>query len=192
MNMRGLVFGGSSVGSIYQKSLHNPTLEAGLYAMLCNCATVEEAIRFIQRVLHVGKGYNFVLADSKGDGVVLECACPMVQVRRPEPGSDVIYCTNHYNLPALRKADRRTPLGMTYSRKRWAYLTRKLHEEETPRTVEEIKAMLSAYGPEGGLCRPIDDGDPSVTLMSVVALPECREFWVANGRPAAVAYERVV
>jgi predicted choloylglycine hydrolase len=193
MNMHGLAFGGSSVGSIYQKSLYNPTLEAGLYAMLCNCATTAEAIRFLQRYPHVGKGYNFVMVDEGGDGVVLECASPMVQVRRPEPGSDAIYCTNHYNLPALQKADRRKPGGMVYSRKRWAYLERKLGQEDTPRTVQGIKGLLSAHhAPGGGLCRPIDDGDASVTLMSVVALPRTREFWVANGRPAEVAYERVV
>lgn len=192
LNVRGLAFGGSSVGSVFQKSLRNPTLEAGLYEMICSCATVPEAIAFLRRYPYVGKGYNFVFVDAQGAGVVLETACPLVQVRQPEPGEDVIFCTNHYNLPALLHADRRPPLGMEYSQKRFRFLQRKLYQERVPRTVPQIKALLSAYGPQGGLCRPIDDGDPSVTAMSVVALPREGHFEVADGRPCAVAYERVL
>ena len=190
MNVRsGLTFGGSSVGSVFQKSLRNPTLEAGLYEMICSCDTVEEAVRFLQRYPYVGKGYNFVIVDEGGQGVVLETACPMVQVRRAEEGQDAVFCTNHYRLPFLLEADRRArPNGKEYSYKRDRFLERKLWQERVPRTVEQMKALLSAYGQGGGLCRPIDDGDPSITWMSVVAVPAERRFEVANGRPSDEPY----
>jgi hypothetical protein len=158
--------------------------------MLCACTTVEEAIRFLQRLPHVGKGYNFVLADAHGAGVALECACPMVQVRRSEPGQDVIFCTNTYKLPALLHADLRDPVGRTYSELRYHYLERKLLRERVPRTVDQIKALLSAHGPDGGLCRPIDEGDArGKTYMSAIVLPAERKFWFTDGQPCAVAYE---
>jgi predicted choloylglycine hydrolase len=190
MNVRsGLTFGGSSVGSVFQKSLRNPTLEAGLYEMICSCDTVEEAIHFLQRYPYVGKGYNFVIVDEGGNGVVLECACPMVQVRRAKEGQDAVFCTNHFRLPFLLEADRRKrPDGKVYSYKRDRFLEHKLWEERVPRTVEQMKALLSAYGEGGGLCRPIDDGDTSITFMSVVALPAERRYEVAYGRPSDVPY----
>jgi hypothetical protein len=192
MNLRsGLVFGGSSVGSVFQKSLHHPTLEAGLYEMICTCDTAEEAIRFLQRYPYIGKGYNFVLVDAQGQGFVLECACPLVQVRPPQPGQDAIFCTNHYQLPILKDADRRKPLGMRYSQKRAAFLQQRLFVEPVPRTVEAMKGLLSAHGEGQGLCRPIDDGDPSLTWMSVVALPAERRFEVADGRPCEVPYTQI-
>jgi hypothetical protein len=131
------------------------------------------------------------MVDERGDGVALECACPMVQVRRPEPGQDVIFCTNSYKLPALLEADLRPPQGLVYSEKRYHYLERKLLQEQVPRTVEQVKALLSAYGEGGGLCRPIDSGDYSKTRMSVVTLPAAREYWFTDGQPCAAAYQRV-
>ena len=61
-----------------------------------------------------------------------------------------------------------------------------------PRAVQQIKALLSAHGPDGGLCRPIDKDDPSKTYMSVVTLPAERTFWFADGSPCAVPYRLVV
>ena len=46
------------------------------------------------------KGYNFVVLDANGEGAVLECACPLVQVRRPQNGEDAVFCANTYKLPA--------------------------------------------------------------------------------------------
>jgi len=192
MNGHGLTLGGSSVGSVFQQTVRNPPIEAALYEMLCSCATVEEAIRYLLRRPYVGKGYNFVLADGHGAGVVLECACPMVQVRRPEPGQDVIFCTNTYKLPPLLNADLRNPVGRAYSELRYHYLERMLFQERVPRTVEQMRTLLSASGPDGGLCRPIDRGDMgSKTRMSVITLPAEREFWFTDGQPCAVPYERV-
>lgn len=191
MNGHGLTIGGSSVGSVFQQSIHNPPIEAMIYEMLRTCATTEGAIRFLQQYPCVGKGYNFVMVDEQGDGVALECACPMVQVRRAEPDQDAIYCTNIYQLPALSDADLRTPQGELYSRKRNHYLDRMLFEERVPRTVEQMQALLSAQGDEGGLCRPIDDGDYSKTRMSVVTVPAERAFWFTDGQPCAVPFEQV-
>lgn len=191
MNVHGLTLGGSSVGSVFQQSIHNPPIEVALYEMLCTCAEVEEAIRFLQRYPYVGKGYNLVLADAKGAAVVLEAASPLIQVRRRAEGEDAIFCTNTYKLPALLEADLRPPHGKMYSEKRWNYLQRKVWRERVPRTVEQMKALLSAYGPDGGLCRPIDPDDESKTRMSIVTLPAKREFWVADGVPAFYPYERV-
>jgi hypothetical protein len=144
----------------------------------------------LQRYPYVGKGYNFVIVDQGGQGVVLECACPMVQVRRAEEGQDAVFCTNHYRLPFLLEADRRRrPDGKVYSYKRDRFLDHKLWDERVPRTVEQMKVLLSAYGESGGLCRPIDDGDPSVTWMSVVTLPAERRYEVALGRPSEAPYE---
>lgn len=192
MNGHGLTIGGSSVGSVFQKSLQNPSIEAGLYAMLCACTTVEGAVRFLQRYLYIGKGYNFVLADDQGQAVVLECACPLLQVRRAAEGQDAIFCTNTYKLPSLLNADLRPALGKLYSEKRFHYLERQLWQERVPRTVEQMKTLLASYGPDGGLCRPIDSGDPSVTRMSVIARPAQREFYVADGRPCDAPFVRML
>ena len=192
MNMHGLTVGGSSVGSVFQQSLDHPSIDASIYSMICSCRSTPEAIRFIQRHAHFGKGYNFVLVDAQGEGVVLECACPLVQVRRREPGEDAIFCTNIYKLPALLRADRRTPEGRRYSELRYDYLTRKLFEERMPHTVEQMQALLSAHGADGGLCRPINEGDYSRTRFSIVALPAERQLWLADGRPCDVPFERYI
>lgn len=183
MNGHGLTVGGSSVGSVFQKSLSHVPIDDLIYEMIASCATVEEGIRFVQRYPTFGKGYNFVLADAKGQGVVLECACPLTQVRRPEPGRDVIFCTNTYKLPALLHADRRTPQGKAHSEQRFHYLERKLYEERVPRTVEQIQTLLAAHGPDGGLCNPAFEGDELKTRLSVVTLPAERAFYLADGRP---------
>jgi hypothetical protein len=192
MNLRsGLVFGGSSVGSVFQKSLHHPTLEAGLYEMICACDTTQEAIRFLRRYPYIGKGYNFVMVDQGGDAVVLECACPLVQVRRAEPGQDAVYCTNIYELPILAEADLRPPGSKPKIMKRNRYLNRVLFAEGAPRTVAQMKTMLAAQGEGGGLCQPIDKESTAETYMSVVALPAERRFEIANGRPCEVPYARI-
>jgi isopenicillin-N N-acyltransferase like protein len=190
MNGHGLIIGGSSVGSVYQQHIHNPTIEAGIYAMLRSCATTQEAIRYLKRYPWVGKGYNFVMVDASGDGVALECALPMIQVRQPQPGQDAIYCTNVYQMPALANSDLRTPQGKLYCAKRGAYLDRVLFQEPVPRTKESMQEIVSSQGPNGGLCRPIDEGDPSKTRISVIALPARRQLWLTDGQPCAVPFER--
>jgi predicted choloylglycine hydrolase len=191
MNGFGLTIGGSSVGSVFRQSIRNVPIEVGIYEMLRRCATTDEAIHFLQRRPYIGKGYNFIMLDENGVGVALECPSPLLQVRLPEPGQDAIYCTNSYKLPSLAKADLRPPQGMRFSERRHSYLARKLWEERVPRTFEQIKALLSAQNDDGGLCRPIEEGDPSVTRMSVVTLPSERQFWFTDGQPCAVPYERV-
>jgi isopenicillin-N N-acyltransferase-like protein len=192
MNGHGLTLGGSSVGSVFQQTLDHPPIEAGLYEMLYSCATVGEAIRFLRRYPYVGKGYNLVLVDKRGQGVVFECACPLTQIRHPKPGQDAIFCTNTYRLDSLLHADLRPPVGKVYSERRYRYLERKLFESRIPRTVEQIKALLAAHGPDGGLCRPIDRDDPSKTHMSVVTLPRERAFWFTDGSPCTMPYQLVV
>jgi hypothetical protein len=192
MNDHGLTLGGSSVGSVFQQTLDHPPIEAALYETMVSCATVSQAIRFLLCHPYVGKGFNFVLVDEQGQGVVIECACPLTQVRHPEPGQDAIFCTNTYKLPPLLHADLRPPPGKEYSERRYHYLEHKLFEARIPRTVNQIKALLSAQGPDGGLCRPIDGGDPSKTRMSVVALPRERSFWFTDGSPSEVPYQLVV
>jgi len=192
MNGRGLTVGGSSVGSVFQKSLHNPPIDVGIYEMIASCSNTGEAIRFLQRFPYFGKGYNFVLVDEHGDGVVLECACPLTQVRRPEPGRDAIFCTNTYKLPTLRTADRRTPQGKLHSERRYHYLERKLFEEHVPRTVEQMRTLLSSHGKDGGLCNPAFEGDELKTRLSVITLSTEREFYLADGRPCDVPFERVL
>ena len=188
MNGSGLTFGGSSVGSVFEQTLQNPPIEAGLYAMLCSCQTTPEAITFMRKHAWVGKGYNFVVLDANGEGAVLECACPLVQVRRPQNGEDAVFCANTYKLPALLNADLRTPQGKEYSELRYAYLQHKLFQEHVPHTIAQMQALLSSYGPKGGLCRPIDEGDTSKTRMSIIAEPAKRRFRVADGRPCDATY----
>ena len=190
MNGHGLTIGGSSVGSVFQQSVRNVPIEVAIYEMLRTCTTTDQAVHFLQRRPYIGKGYNFILVDEHGTGVALECPSPLLQVRRPEPGQDVVFCTNSYKLPSLLNADLRPPEGMKYSEKRFHYLERKLLQERVPRTIEQMKSLLSAQNDDGGLCRPIEDGDPSVTRMSVVTLPAEREYWFTDGQPCAVPFER--
>ena len=191
MNGHGLTLGGSSVGSVFQQSINHPPIEAGLYEMLLACHTVAEAISLLQRHPWVGKGYNFVLVDAGGDGAVIECACPwyrcavLSRVRMPCSAPTPISCQR------CERADLRTPTGRAYSDRRYRYLEHELFVEHVPRTAAQMKALLAAHGPEGGLCRPIDEHDPSRTRMSVVALPAERRFLVADGRPCEVAFEQV-
>jgi predicted choloylglycine hydrolase len=189
MNGNGLAIGGSSVGSVFQKSMLNPSIEVGIYEALRNCSNVSEAIRFLQRRPWIGKGYNFVLVDAMGSLAVLECALPLVQVRRPADVSDVIFCANTFKLPFLAEADQRTPIGKENAERRYRYLEHKLFREAVPRSLGQMKSLLASNGPDGGLCRPLDSDDYAHTRMSAIVLPTKGEFWVADGRPCEVPFE---
>ena len=190
-NMSGLACGAASVGSVFQKSLQHPSIDVAIYEMLRNCATVAEAIAFMLRYPYFGKGYNFVLVDAGGDAAVLECPCPLIQVRRPEPNQDAIFATNVFKLPTLLNADRRTPKGKAHAERRYGYLERTLLSDRAPRSAQGMMDLMSSCGPDGGLCAPLDSHDDYVTTLSLVCTPRGRETWVADGRPADVPYQRV-
>lgn len=71
---------------------------------LQHCTSVAEAVQFMGSRKRWG-GALLMLADAQGDIASLELSGNHHQVRRPAPGSDVVFHTNRFMTPAMRKVE---------------------------------------------------------------------------------------
>jgi hypothetical protein len=181
MNAEGLALGHSSVGSKFQQSDRHMPIRPWSYYGLQRCRTTAAFVEHMAAVPTRGKGYSMVVVDRKGAACSLEAACPVLQVRPPEPGNPWILCVNAFLLPALKEADQRTVECKTDALARSELLTRELGNG-SPLSEARMRELLSLHGKATGVCR---HGDREImnTDYSMIGLPAKGKAMVAPGRP---------
>lgn len=122
MNAEGVAVGHSSVGSRFQQSDHHLPIRLWAYDVLSRARTTEAFIREMTAIPLRGKGYAAVCVDAGGTAVGIDAACPLLQIRRPEPGATGVHAVNCYQHPALLHADRRPADGKLDAHQRWHFL----------------------------------------------------------------------
>lgn len=172
--------------------IHLPGLKPGLAFwfivrhILDRCATVDEAVEFIQDAPHA-QSAAYLLADGSGKGVVAETTTEGVELRYPEDG--LLILTNHAVCPALAGKDSESTC-LADSHSRYNRLRESLEGSQVV-DVEAVKQALSDH--EGGVCS--HGVDPSGrrygTLWSLVGCPGERKLDIAEGHPCRAKYRTV-
>lgn len=153
-----------------------PGIQAGLpfwfivRRLLESCATVEEALAWIQAVPH-SQSRNYMLADSSR-AVVVEASINGCRVREPEDG--VLVMTNHPMHPDFSARVAFTPDDSTMRYDRLRCLT------DSGVTLEAMQAALNDR--QSRVCAHFQhDGQEYGTIWSVIAWPEERRLALAPG-----------
>jgi len=178
MNAEGLAVGHSSVGSIFQQSDQHVPIRLWAYEVMVHSRSTADFVRNMASLPTRGKGYSILCVDRHGVVCSIEAPCPLMQIRRPEPGRRHMNCVNYYQLPSLANADRRSEAGKRNAKARRGLLDQKL-EEDIDFSLEDMKKLLRYHG-SPSICRH-GDKDGSHTEYSMIGLPQsCRVFCLSG------------
>jgi len=149
MSSLGLATGGSSVHPKESNQYH-VGLPDGLVGRLIleRAATTEEAITLFEELPYTGKGCNWAIADSQGEGAILE-ASKDKQVTLRMNGEHTC-CVNYYASGQIEH--QAEPKYLESARGRAALLERYL-SEDGPYTVERAQRIMSSHDGPISLCR---------------------------------------
>jgi hypothetical protein len=132
----------------------------------------------------VNFGSNILLADAAGDCAVIERAATRYAVRRPEPGGQVLFATNHSLAPELDEVAGNNSTLLANSRERFERLSGLSSAPDD--LLETLQALFRDHTRPGGLCQH-GQGDLH-TIGSVIAGSATRKLWVASGAPCEIPY----
>jgi hypothetical protein len=144
---------------------------------------VSSALDYLQSLPHTGNG-TLIILDKSGDMAVFEIAHKTQAIIRPESG--FVVSTNHFNSLSLRHLweDRSLPELQGNSRGRYARISDLLRSEDGQFGVTGAQTLMSAHGePINSICRHIELEPTSMTISSVLYLPQTRRFYLANSKP---------
>jgi len=183
MNAAGVTIGHSSVGSTFeQRDDHAPMLLWAYEGLHRTRSTTEFLEHMTSRPLR-GKGFSMVCVDAAGDAASIEAPCPLVQVRRPRPGTRHIACVNRFQLPAIEDADRRRPESKCNANARRDWLDQHLAGLDDP-GLADMQAILRRTE-EPAICRR----PPSLTEFSMIGLPAQGRVLCLYGEPTEQEYQ---
>ena len=156
--------------------------------LLAQCATVADALAFLQAVPHAGGG-SLVMADRTGATAAVELGAAYVVV---ETGP-LSLRTNHF-LGAALAEDTLSPVGERIggtSMARHAFLASRLPTQ--PWRIADAAALMASHAADGApVCQHPEAGEETATLSSVVyAIAEGAVYWV-EGNPCAGRWRRAV
>jgi hypothetical protein len=158
-----------------------------LAALVERCATVAEAVDFLERHDLDFGGFSLLLADASKNMVLLE-KNTQGQCLRPLAAAEdaVLVHTNHACLGRLCDPSgfAETALGRN-SRTRLARLYTRL--AELPRDREGLMSLLRDHDPIGGICQ--HGGSGLHTDYGIVFSPCDAGAWVAGGAPCRIPFE---
>lgn len=134
--------------------------------ILANCATVDDALRFIRAVPHAGGG-TLVLADAEGKTAAVELGARQVVVTSDQ----VVWRTNHFVTPDLAAEtlmDRNDKIAAN-SHARFDYLARELSDRLwTASDAADLMGRHQSDGPQSApLCQHVEHTHAQ-TISSVV------------------------
>jgi len=183
----GLAIGGSSCSST------DPPPEDALPAnfldrlILQKCETVKDTIRLME-TLTINKGGNHALADTRGEAAIVEKSCTQQRVRRPERGA--LHCANYFEHPDMAPLTGVPPAMVENSRRRSANMQALLARTGGQPALDDLKWLLGATIPEGGL-RQVEDDVQYRTISTHLLLPGESAIEVAERWPAEMEFQRV-
>jgi len=147
-------------------------------------------------VKHIGDKnaapHVLVLADGK-KAVTLEVSSKGAFIRETAPGFDTLVQTNHFLGPIMKRGEMSFALERESSQERYRFLRDALemnHSRLDSRKMSHI--ISSAYNRFSSDIALTGSPSPSQpeTLQSVVIEPESGNFWLAEGRPPGICFNR--
>ena len=150
--------------------------------LLDKCADVDEAIKLATKIPHL-KSMTYLLADKSGKMAALEVTTNRIHVRRPS--SDYIIITNHFQEPRMQELENLNERPPD-SPQRYQGVDRLLSLNLGKIDLEFAKKILRDH--ESLICSHIETIKLG-TLWSLVASPEERTMWIADGHPCKTEYQ---
>lgn len=185
MNSAGVANTHGSVGSIFPRTGRRLDIRLRLYDLMRKCRTVEQLTRGLQEVPLTGKGFSIAIGDAEGNTAFLDAAVPQVIVRdRDKPFE---WSTNLYKAAGYENADQRTPAAKPFCLARSQYIA----SQPKPVEVEDVKSLLRNHSFPEAPCRH-GGASLSVTVWSMICLPEKRKLLLASGFPCCNPYKEYV
>lgn len=184
LNAEGLGNTHASVGSIYDKSGPRVDIRLWTYRLMQQCRTAREFASGLMEGSLTGKGFSVACADRAGHTALIEAAVPTVAVRAMDEA--FVYSTNHFNSPALRQSDQRSPAAKAISVWRYGYL-RWVALCNAPKRLADVKRILASHEPWAP-CRH-GGAHQAETEWSMIGLPGQGKIMVSNGAPCRAMYQ---
>ncbi len=183
MNAAGLVNSHNSVGSRQPRPELLLDIRLWTYHLMRTCRTVAEFWRGLTSRPLTGKGYNLAVADAQGEGFIIEAAVPRLERRGAD--AQFVAASNHFITPPLENSDQRQPDAKVISCNRLAHLCDP-QTTPTPQNVDQLKRVLRDNR-TWGACRHGGE-TKSVTLWSMIGIPQRGELLVCDGAPDQAEY----
>jgi len=175
MNSYGVAIGSASAPIFSPQDGRGIPQHISATPVLNQAESTEDAIRLFREMRLIGKGMNFVLADSKGNCAIVEKSYDRQAERRGKQGV-AVWATNHFVEQATQGHDLRDPERDYNSRGRYVALERLLNEEVDKNVVERLKDIVCTPDGNAPICRPN-------TLTAVIADTGSKRLWISPGRP---------
>ncbi|UCH62099.1 MAG: hypothetical protein JSU77_09850 [Fidelibacterota bacterium] len=160
--------------------------------LLHQCATVKEAVEFLEVHPLLRMGFHFALVDAAGDSAIVERSPTEQNVRWGQ--GEVMFCTNHTVTPHMRAKElSRGELGDRNSDTRYANLERLVSERDFSTSLESMKTLMKFHDPAGGICQHGDSGYkgpkisfyPMFTQRAFINMAKAGKLLVADGNPCS-------
>jgi hypothetical protein len=151
--------------------------------ILENHDTVPAALSYLHSVPHTGNG-TMILLDKTGDMAVFEIAHSKQMVVKGQNGTAI--STNHFTSPALSKSweDRSSPELQGNSVGRYDRIKRGFQDDTGQVDPGWAQALMSAHGdPLNAICRHARVDPGSMTISTVIFLPQSGQFYLGNDQP---------
>ena len=184
MNGEGLANTHGSVGSIFERSGDRVDIRLVVMHAMQYCRSSAEFLEKLQSFPLTGKGFSIAVGDRTGHSFFLDAAVPKL-VKRSE---DVPFAwsTNLYYAPEVEFADMRAPDYRPFCVERSRYV----EKHEIPHDLAGIKRLLADHSCCYAPCRHGGKAH-SLTKWSMIALPEKRELYLADGLPCETPYAKI-
>jgi isopenicillin-N N-acyltransferase-like protein len=157
--------------------------------LLERCSRVSEAVDYLGTVPHFGDG-TVILADAQGDMAAFELAHSVQAVRRPKGG--FLVSANHFSAPGtlMRWVENNPPRLQGNSQARRQRVEAALRLSQGQVDVPWAQALMAKHGDElSAICRHPEVEAHSVTISSVIFLPQQLSLYVADGLPCQTPFE---
>lgn len=155
--------------------------------VLENFSTVDEAIKFLTRVLHF-HGWNFLLCDMQNNIVRVETCPKKVAVVDFDEGMGV--STNHFFSQEMKMLEEKNWLSEGSTMKRYENALDWFRTRDGPITIDYACKLASSRVEEGGLCDKFV-GVEGGTLWSWIYLIGGADILVCEGPPCDNSYQKI-
>lgn len=153
--------------------------------LLEKCSSVSDALRLLTKTNIMCSPLNLILADARGQIVIVEKDVYAQALRHPERGT--LFATNHWTTSELSQNCTASPERMQNSRSRFRKLDRLTRE--VPHTVEGMKAILRDHTRPGAICQHGEDGAGMHTTAAYVIVPRQRTILFSYGPPCRAEFQ---
>ncbi len=152
-------------------------------------ANVPEAVNHLFTCPHFGDG-TVTLADAQGELAVFEIAHSVQAVR--QSNKDFIVSTNHFTAPKTRQCwvDSEPSHLQGNSQERRKRVENALLSARGQVDISWSQALMAQHGgSQSAICRHQEIEAQSMTISSVIFLPQQASLYIANGLPCQIQFE---